>query len=131
MWSWSFLSLLSVSNVVAVNFLPPAIPLSVKTPYLNTWLTGGSTVLNSDYVTEAWPVFGSSGDINGWASYVRVDNVAYRVLGDSLAIGSAGKTQSISVRIGPFGETRANAYITLHSYTTYTTYTTVQYLHNM
>lgn len=94
----SFSILSAISSVVAVNFLPPAVPLSVRTPYLNTWLHGGWNVLNSagDYATQ-WPVFGNSGSITGWASFVRVDNVAYRVLGGS-PIGVSGSSQSIQVR---------------------------------
>lgn len=96
----SFLFILSVvSRVAAVNYLPPAAPLAVKTPYLNTWLRGGWGVQDSgrDLASLAWPVFGGSGDITGWASYVRVDNVSYRVLGDSETIGTQGNTQSIEV----------------------------------
>jgi hypothetical protein len=36
---------------------PPAIPLAVKAPYLNTWLNAGSDGGNGGYLAGEWPVF--------------------------------------------------------------------------
>jgi hypothetical protein len=36
---------------------PPAIPLAVKAPYLNTWLDAGSDGGNGGYLAGQWPVF--------------------------------------------------------------------------
>lgn len=52
---------------------PPAIPLAVKHPYLNTWLfQGGGTALNS-----AWPGLWTGNSITAWTGFVRVDGKAY------------------------------------------------------
>jgi hypothetical protein len=36
---------------------PPAIPLAVKSPYLNTWLNDGSDGGDGGYLAGAWPTF--------------------------------------------------------------------------
>jgi hypothetical protein len=36
---------------------PPAIPLAVKSPYLNTWLEAGSDGGNGGYLAGQWPQF--------------------------------------------------------------------------
>jgi hypothetical protein len=36
---------------------PPAIPLAVKSPYLNTWLQAGSEGGNGGYLAGQWPQF--------------------------------------------------------------------------
>jgi len=36
---------------------PPAIPLAVKSPYLNTWLQAGSEGGNGGYLAGEWPTF--------------------------------------------------------------------------
>ena len=38
---------------------PPAIPLAVKSPYLNTWLNAGSDGGNGGYLAGEWPKFWS------------------------------------------------------------------------
>lgn len=35
---------------------PPALPLAVKSPYLNTWLNAGSDGGNGGYLAGQWPV---------------------------------------------------------------------------
>lgn len=35
---------------------PPAIPLAVKSPYLNIWLKAGSRGGNGGYLAGEWPV---------------------------------------------------------------------------
>ncbi|KAG4222140.1 hypothetical protein PC116_g29385 [Phytophthora cactorum] len=36
---------------------PPAIPLAVKSPYLNSWLNVGSDGGNGGYLAGEWPKF--------------------------------------------------------------------------
>jgi hypothetical protein len=36
---------------------PPAVPLAVRSPYLNTWLPAGKDGGNGGYLAGAWPVF--------------------------------------------------------------------------
>jgi hypothetical protein len=36
---------------------PPAIPLAVRSPYLNTWLNAGPKGGNGGYLAGQWPVF--------------------------------------------------------------------------
>ncbi|KAI0881842.1 glutaminase A [Annulohypoxylon maeteangense] len=59
---------------------PPAIPLAVKGPYLNSWLHVGSDGGNGGYLAGEWPVFWSQ-QITGWAGFIRVDGKAYNWLG--------------------------------------------------
>lgn len=35
---------------------PPALPLAVKSPYLNTWLNAGTDGGNGGYLAGQWPV---------------------------------------------------------------------------
>ncbi|VDB85451.1 unnamed protein product [Peniophora sp. CBMAI 1063] len=60
----------------ASPFVPHAVPLAVRSPYLSAWLPQGEgTALN-----EAWPQFWT-GTTLGWAGYVRVDGVSHTLLG--------------------------------------------------
>ncbi|KAI1500769.1 glutaminase GtaA [Biscogniauxia marginata] len=59
---------------------PPAIPLAVKAPYLNTWLTVGSDGGNGGYLAGEWPTFWQQ-QITGWQGFVRVDGTPYAWLG--------------------------------------------------
>ncbi|KAK7550004.1 glutaminase GtaA [Phyllosticta paracitricarpa] len=60
---------------------PPALPLAVKSPYLNVWLNAGSDGGNGGYIAGKWPVFWSN-QVNGWAGIIRVDGTSYTWLGD-------------------------------------------------
>ena len=56
--------LLVVSVALAQNwtsdpFIPPAIPLAVKSPYLQTWLPQGTSD-NPLHAVSAWPAFRGS-----------------------------------------------------------------------
>ncbi|KAI0164391.1 glutaminase A [Hypoxylon sp. FL1284] len=59
---------------------PPAIPLAVKSPYLNSWLQVGSDGGNGGYLAGEWPKFWSQ-QVTGWAGFIRVDGTAYNWLG--------------------------------------------------
>ena len=73
--------LLTTSAFAAISwavepFNPPAIPLAVKHPYLNTWLMQGSGVALND----AWSGFWTGNSITAWTGFVRVDGKPYRWL---------------------------------------------------
>jgi hypothetical protein len=53
---------------------PPAVPLAVRSPYLNTWLT-------ADALPGVWPTFWN-GHITAMTGVARIDGVGYRFLGD-------------------------------------------------
>ncbi|KAL8358009.1 hypothetical protein RB601_009440 [Gaeumannomyces tritici] len=55
---------------------PPAIPLAVRSPYLNTWLNGDAKGI----LPGTWPKFWA-GQITGWQGFVRVDNAMYNWMG--------------------------------------------------
>ncbi|EJC99891.1 DUF1793-domain-containing protein [Fomitiporia mediterranea MF3/22] len=61
-------------------FSPPAIPLAVRSPYLNTWLPQGAgpTQLN----VHTWPNFWNiENTVTSWYAHAVVDGVAYRLVG--------------------------------------------------
>ncbi|KAF4619311.1 hypothetical protein D9613_005332 [Agrocybe pediades] len=61
---------------IATPFNPPAFPLAVRSPYLSAWLPQGSgAALNAQ-----WPTFWT-GQIVGWAGFVKVDGKAFSFLG--------------------------------------------------
>ncbi|KAI0134147.1 glutaminase GtaA [Xylariales sp. AK1849] len=62
---------------------PPAIPLAVKSPYLNSWLEAGSDGGDGGYLAGAWSTFWNQ-QITGWVGLIRVDGVAYTWLGAPL-----------------------------------------------
>lgn len=68
-------------------FNPPAIPLAVKHPYLNTWLPQGQGVA----LNGGWPQFWTGQSITAWTGFVRVDGKAYSWMG---AAGNGGFTRA-------------------------------------
>ncbi|KAH6652732.1 glutaminase GtaA [Truncatella angustata] len=75
---------LAIQTVRAVSTFsparPPAIPLAVKSPYLNTWLNAGSDGGNGGYLAGEWATFWDQG-ITAWVGLIRVDGVAYTWMG--------------------------------------------------
>ncbi|ESZ97777.1 hypothetical protein SBOR_1838 [Sclerotinia borealis F-4128] len=85
----------------AVNFVygstfspvrPPAIPLAVKSPYMNTWLESGSVGGSGGILPGYWPRFwagpqpdnsvaGGAGSVTGWAGLIKVDGTTYTWMG--------------------------------------------------
>lgn len=85
----------------AVNFVsgstfspvrPPAIPLAVKSPYMNTWLESGSVGASGGILPGYWPRFwagpqpdgsvaGSAGSVTAWAGLIKVDGTTYTWMG--------------------------------------------------
>ncbi|RDW82670.1 glutaminase GtaA [Coleophoma cylindrospora] len=59
---------------------PPAIPLAVRSPYLNTWLEAGSNGANGGHLAGEWPTFWF-GQVTGWAGMIKVDNETFTWLG--------------------------------------------------
>ncbi|RMZ04257.1 hypothetical protein D0862_05374 [Hortaea werneckii] len=64
---------------------PPALPLAVRSPYLNTHLAAGSDGGNGGYLAGEWPSFWN-GAITGWTGFIRVDNTTYTWLGNPLPL---------------------------------------------
>ncbi|KAF8508112.1 hypothetical protein JB92DRAFT_3121204 [Gautieria morchelliformis] len=62
----------------ASPFHPHAIPLAVRSPYLNCWAAGGN---GSQPISNQWPTLWDMSGILGWAVFVRVDGIAYSILG--------------------------------------------------
>ncbi|KAF7304072.1 hypothetical protein MIND_00638700 [Mycena indigotica] len=78
--------------VVPQTFFPPAVPLAVRSPALNTWLDtrGGGNPMTT------WPNFWNDQHIDGWAGYIRVNGVAYHWLGSPVP-GKAATWVSTSI----------------------------------
>lgn len=62
-WTWALLWLANGAVARNASFIPSAIPLAVKSPYLSAWLIG-TNVLNAQ-----WPNFWRGDRILGWAGY--------------------------------------------------------------
>ncbi|SGY74530.1 BQ5605_C005g03368 [Microbotryum silenes-dioicae] len=70
--------------------LPPAIPLAVKSPYLNAWLPTGNDRQDAGHLAGHWPRFWpisyphtERGYRLGWSGMIRIDsNQTYVFLGD-------------------------------------------------
>ncbi|KAJ6628752.1 DUF1793-domain-containing protein [Mycena sp. CBHHK59/15] len=67
----------------ATPFNPSAIPLAVRTPYLSTWLPQGTGAALNDVWSTFW-----TGQITGWAGFVKVDGTTYSFLGAPAVSGS-------------------------------------------
>ncbi|KEQ96470.1 hypothetical protein AUEXF2481DRAFT_73080 [Aureobasidium subglaciale EXF-2481] len=78
MLSLTSLSLL-ISTVLAQSTFsptrPPALPLAVSNPYLNTWQQAGSDGGNGGYLAGQWPKFWA-GQVTGWTGLIKVDGGA-------------------------------------------------------
>ncbi|KAF8491815.1 hypothetical protein F5888DRAFT_1619594 [Russula emetica] len=57
----------------------PAVPLAVRSPYLNCWLHDNENVSTSG---QTWPTTFNPSQILGWSVLVRVDDLTYSFLGD-------------------------------------------------
>ncbi|ORY78924.1 glutaminase GtaA [Leucosporidium creatinivorum] len=71
--------------------LPPAIPLAVKSPYVNAWLPAGGEHGSGGYLvgswTKHWPISYPPTDKQyelGWAGLIRIDDETFEFLGDPL-----------------------------------------------
>ncbi|KAI1336792.1 glutaminase A [Xylariaceae sp. FL0016] len=70
---------------------PPAVPLAVKAPYLNSWLDAGSDGGNGGYLAGQWPVFWEQ-QVTGWAGFIRVDGTPYVWMGAPTGADSVNQT---------------------------------------
>ncbi|KAH9914014.1 uncharacterized protein B0H18DRAFT_887524 [Fomitopsis serialis] len=84
------------------TFWPLAIPLAVRTPYLNTWMYKVKTV---DILHNQMPSFLDTSYDIGWNCYIRVDGETYIVFGDNnfppnytVAVGSIVQTELTPTR---------------------------------
>ncbi|KLO16076.1 DUF1793-domain-containing protein [Schizopora paradoxa] len=93
----------SDSQWTASPFNPPAIPIAVKSPYLNTWLAqGGDPPAANEAWADFWDEVGhiagtSTGDTELYAG-VNVDGVPYRILGNA-EIPNVRTAQQLAVDI--------------------------------
>ncbi|PQE08816.1 putative glutaminase protein [Rutstroemia sp. NJR-2017a WRK4] len=66
---------------------PPAIPLAVRSPYMQTWLESGSVGGSGGILPGYWPgpqpgdVSGGAGSVTAWAGLIKVDGTAYTWMG--------------------------------------------------
>jgi hypothetical protein len=92
------LATLLADQARAINYSPMAIPLAVKTPYLSSWMQGGSA---DSTISRSWPINGNDDKITGWAGFARVDGINYSFLGDAAdgaLIGLQWAVQSVQVK---------------------------------
>ncbi|EIW62031.1 DUF1793-domain-containing protein [Trametes versicolor FP-101664 SS1] len=75
-WCSCLVLALAATTGTATPFIPPAVPLAVRSPYLSAWLNQGK----GNALNNVWPSFWS-GTILGWAGFAKVDGVAYGWLG--------------------------------------------------
>ncbi|KAJ8127838.1 hypothetical protein O1611_g5798 [Lasiodiplodia mahajangana] len=80
---------------------PPAIPLAVKAPYLNTWLNAGSDGGNGGYLAGQWPVFWTQ-QITAWTGMIRVDGDTYQWM------GAVSNSQNVDQTEFSYTSTRSN-----------------------
>ncbi|KAM5540211.1 hypothetical protein V8D89_006030 [Ganoderma adspersum] len=94
-----FFSLVRAQGSVRTLF-PAAIPLAVKTPYLNTWYQSTN---NSGPLSSSWPQFWTMDSGNmGWEGRIRVNGTTYQWLGDdSGPLGTSGIANVTYVQITP------------------------------
>lgn len=63
-------------STAAFTYAPGSEPLAVKSPFLNTWISGTAPIAGS------WPFNPINGGITGWAGHARIDGVGYNFMGD-------------------------------------------------
>ncbi|KAI1121927.1 glutaminase GtaA [Nemania abortiva] len=80
---------------------PPAIPLAVKAPYLNTWLNAGSDGGNGGYLAGQWPVLWTQ-QITAWTGMIRVDGDTYQWM------GAVSDSQNVDQTEFSYTSTRSN-----------------------
>ncbi|KAI1429181.1 glutaminase GtaA [Xylaria sp. FL1777] len=80
---------------------PPAIPLAVKAPYLNTWLNVGSDGGNGGYLAGEWPVLWTQ-HITAWTGMIRVDGTTYQWM------GAVPNSQNVNQTEFSYTSTRSN-----------------------
>lgn len=69
--------LLPLARVAAQSNLLPAWPLAVKSPFFDSWYSGGERAVP---LPNAWPVNWSAHE-TGWYFAIIVDGVAFRLMG--------------------------------------------------
>ncbi|KAM5540216.1 hypothetical protein V8D89_006035 [Ganoderma adspersum] len=79
------------------TLFPAAIPLAVKTPYLNTWYESVNT---SAPLSNSYPQFWTMNGIIGWEGRIRVNGTSYQWLGSDSS-GVSGNANVTNVQITP------------------------------
>ncbi|KAK3937404.1 hypothetical protein QBC46DRAFT_416269 [Diplogelasinospora grovesii] len=78
-----------VSSAAASTFTPakpPAVPLAVRSPYLNAWLQGDSGCI----LPGSWPKFWTA-QTQGWQGFVAVDGAVYNWMGAAPGPGTVNQ----------------------------------------
>ncbi|KAI0299461.1 hypothetical protein B0F90DRAFT_1818200 [Multifurca ochricompacta] len=84
-FTFLLLALFSIYGRAQQTIFPAAIPLAVRSPYLNCWeYTTNGTVRG-----KHWPTTYEPSEILGWSVLVRVDGITYSFLEASLTVLSA------------------------------------------
>ncbi|KAI5120591.1 hypothetical protein M0805_002540 [Coniferiporia weirii] len=73
-------------------FNPPALPLAVRSPYLNSWIPQGNSPLP---ITNIRPRSWFQSQIISWYASVLVDGQAYRIMGDVFSENITQANQTI------------------------------------
>lgn len=76
------------ATTMDVALKPPAVPLAVRSPYLNAWLPGGAT---GCVLPGQWPRFWQ-GETLGWQGLIHVDGKAYAWMGDAAGFDHVKQT---------------------------------------
>ncbi|KAF8491808.1 hypothetical protein F5888DRAFT_1619585 [Russula emetica] len=93
------LALLLSRNVRAqVTFVPFAVPLAVRSPYLNCWLQDGNPATSFG---QTWPTTFNYPQVLGWSVLVRVDNLTYWFLGDGRSYPYNATVNFTSIAVTP------------------------------
>ncbi|KAM5540214.1 hypothetical protein V8D89_006033 [Ganoderma adspersum] len=99
---WSFLVFLVFFRLIRAQgpvqtLFPAAIPLAVKTPYLNAWY---ESVNNLGPLSNNWPATWAMTAVLGWECRIRVNGTTYQWMGHD-GEGISGSTNVTNIQITP------------------------------
>lgn len=60
-WCFCLAPVLAATTGTVTPFIPPAVPLAVRSPYLSVWLNQGGTGVA---LNDAWPSFWTAGSVS-------------------------------------------------------------------
>ncbi|TDL28033.1 DUF1793-domain-containing protein [Rickenella mellea] len=99
-WLFYFIFLLTPASAqtwATIPFSTQSLPIALRSPYLNSWLSQGKLPSETPSAGNAgWPVFWtSSPPVVAWYIAVRVDGLAYTIFGDAAQPHQANQTAAI------------------------------------